>query len=70
MFSSKGKFSRAGCPHPSTVTVRNSGIERTVCEVCGHVTFKAEEGLSGRADRRQFEREVERANVSSSPPSG
>ena len=40
--------------------VRNGGIERTVCESCGHFTFRGLEGLSGKADRSNFERDVER----------
>lgn len=60
MFS-KTKFARPDCDHIDTVTVRNSGIERTICEACGHVSFVAQEGLSGTVSRRQFERESERA---------
>lgn len=61
MFTKKIRAARVECGHPSTVTVRNSGIERTVCETCGHVSFQALEGLSGTADRRMFERAIERA---------
>lgn len=61
MFVRWGKLAHAECEHPSTVTVRNAGIERTVCETCGHVSFRGLEGLSGSVDRRQFEREGERA---------
>ncbi len=60
MFIKKEKVARSGCDHPTTVTVRNSGIERTVCETCGLVSFRRLEGLSGTADRRKFERAVER----------
>lgn len=60
MFAKKEKIARTGCDHPITVTVRNSGIERTVCETCGHVSFRALESLSGTADRRMFERAAER----------
>ncbi|HEX6298962.1 MAG TPA: hypothetical protein VF148_00650 [Acidimicrobiia bacterium] len=61
MFVRKGRLAPAECEHPSIVTVLNSGIERTVCETCGHVSFRGLEGLSGTADRRQFERIVERS---------
>jgi hypothetical protein len=60
MLSKKAKGARARCEHANTVTVRNSGIERTGCETCGNVSFRALEGLSGRASRAQFEREAER----------
>jgi hypothetical protein len=60
MLFRKGRHARAQCDHAHTVTVRNAGIERSVCETCGHVSFRAEEGLSGNVERRKFEREVER----------
>lgn len=58
----KVRFAR-GCEHHTVITVRNSGIERTVCESCGHVSFRGMEGLSGTADRKQFEREIERSET-------
>jgi hypothetical protein len=60
MIAKRGMFARAECEHTSSVTVRNAGIERTVCETCGHVSFRASEGLSGTVDRRMFERDIER----------
>ena len=27
------------CRHPETIVVRSSGMERIVCESCGHVSF-------------------------------
>lgn len=60
MLSRKGRVARGRCDHPNTITVRNGGIERTVCESCGHITFRGLEGLSGKADRSKFERDVER----------
>lgn len=61
MFVRKGRLAPAGCEHPNIVTIRNSGIERTVCESCGHVSLRGLEGLSGTADRSQFGRIVERS---------
>lgn len=60
MFTKRDKVARTDCRHQTTVTVRNSGIERTVCETCGHVSFQPRESLSGSADRRMFERAIER----------
>ncbi len=60
MFSKKYKLARADCDHIHAVTIRNGGIERTVCESCGHVSFRGLEGLSGTASRDQFMREAER----------
>ena len=61
MFAKKARFARADCGHADTVTVRNAGIERTICEHCGHVSLVAQEGLSGAVSRTQFARETERA---------
>lgn len=61
MFYRRGRLAPAECDHPSRVTVRNAGIERTVCESCGHVSFRSAEELSGEADRRKFERDIERS---------
>lgn len=63
MFARRGRSARGRCEHVNTITVRNGGIERTVCESCGHMSFRGLEGLSGSADRNQFEREVERAHT-------
>jgi len=60
MFTKKTRFARPDCEHTDTVTVSNSGIERTICENCGHVSFVAQEGLSGTASRAQFERDSDR----------
>lgn len=60
MFDRLGRFAQKECGHADIVTVRNSGIERTVCETCGKVSFRGLEGLSGIVDRRQFERVAER----------
>lgn len=62
LFSKRNRSARAACEHQSTVTVRNGGIERTVCESCGNVSFRGLEGLSGDASRDQFEREAERSH--------
>jgi hypothetical protein len=61
MLSKKGRVARGQCEHQNTITVRNGGIERTACESCGHFTFRGLEGLSGKADRSNFERGAERA---------
>lgn len=60
MFVRKNRSARVDCQHAHTVTVRNSSIERSICEECGHVSFRAHETLSGSADRKQFKRDIER----------
>lgn len=62
MFTKRGRSARAHCTHSETVTIRHAGIERTVCEGCGHVSLRALESLSGRLDRNRFERRVERTH--------
>lgn len=54
------RSARAQCDHRNTVTVNNSGLERTICEACGKVNIRANEGLSGSVSRDQFERVAER----------
>jgi hypothetical protein len=27
------------CPHPDTISVRSAGVERVICNACGHVSF-------------------------------
>lgn len=65
MLTKRGRGARTKCEHVNTITVRNSGIERTVCETCGHVSINAEAGLSGTASRSQFERVIERPAATS-----
>jgi hypothetical protein len=60
VFAKRGRGARVRCEHEKTITVKNAGIERTVCETCGRVSINAEEGLSGTVSRSQFERVVER----------
>lgn len=62
MFSRK--TARKKCAHESIVTVRTAGIDRTICEVCGKVSIKSKEGLSGTVERSQFERDSEREHSS------
>jgi hypothetical protein len=48
------------CPHRVTVAVRSGGIERRVCESCGHVGVHFLADLSGEVERTSFARSVER----------
>lgn len=61
MFARKGRFATADCDHPTTMNLRNAGIERTVCEACGRVSIKPLEASLTPVDRTRFERTVERA---------
>jgi hypothetical protein len=63
MFTRRARLARPDCEHEKTVTIRNAGIERTVCESCGHVGIRGLDGLTGTARRSQFNRESERASA-------
>jgi hypothetical protein len=44
------------CPHTETLTTTTSGVQRIVCESCGHLSFRFPEALSGPIHRRWFAR--------------
>jgi hypothetical protein len=48
------------CVHKVTMTVQSLGIERVVCEACGHVSVHFLSDLTGERDRDRFARPVER----------
>ena len=48
------------CAHSVSVTVQSTGIERVVCEACGHVSVHFLSGLTGEVDRDRFARPIER----------
>jgi hypothetical protein len=60
MLNRWGRPDRLRCEHSQRVTIRGGGVERAVCESCGHVSINAPQGLSGRVDRAKFRRVVDR----------
>jgi hypothetical protein len=48
------------CAHAITVSVRTAGIERVVCEACGHVSVHFLTDLTGEVDRDRFARSIDR----------
>lgn len=52
----------AVCSHQSTVTVITGGLERVICEDCGHVTIRYEL-ISGDLDRSMFSRDADLVDV-------
>jgi hypothetical protein len=62
MFARRARSAHAHCDHPTTVIVRNAGIERTVCETCGRVSIRPLQDSFSAVDRSRFERPVERAS--------
>ena len=47
------------CDHRKTITIRATGLERIVCEHCGHVSFIFVSDMTGDIDRDRFAREVD-----------
>lgn len=44
------------CNHTRTLNVIAGGLERVICEECGHVTIRYESMISGDISRSQFSR--------------
>lgn len=47
------------CTHYDTVNVICNGLERVICEQCGHVTIRYESMISGDVTRSQFPRRAD-----------
>jgi hypothetical protein len=65
MFTRRARLARPDCEHEKTVTIRNAGIERTVCESCGHVGIGV-----GRTDRHCKAKPVQSKSERASAPVG
>jgi hypothetical protein len=50
---------RAHCKHSHRIVVRTAGMERTVCESCGHVSFEARADALNEVKRSDFARASE-----------
>ena len=60
MLGGNRKPSRGRCMHSQTVSISSAGIERLVCETCGHVSFLDRTELNSTIGREMFARTVER----------
>lgn len=47
------------CGHVSTITISSGGLEREICERCGHVSFQFGHQIQGAIDRNAFARPVD-----------
>lgn len=47
------------CAHPSTITINSAGLERDICEECGHLSFSFEDHEFETAERDQFARPID-----------
>lgn len=48
------------CRHSVTVSVGSTGVERVVCEACGHVSVHFLSDMDSEVDRARFARPGER----------
>jgi len=46
----------AECRHPSALIVSSAGVERSICETCGHISVSFLSEVSGPVTRRHFAR--------------
>jgi len=58
--STKRARQLSDCPHIDTLTTTTAGLERIVCEACGHLSFNFPEVLAGPVNRRWFARPADR----------
>ena len=49
------------CSHEETLTVNAAGIERVICEVCGHVSIRFHDDVLNDVERAALAREVDDA---------
>ena len=54
---------RASCVHDATLSTTTAGIERTVCETCGHLSMRHVAMACGPVDRGIFAREIDEAHA-------
>lgn len=60
-FNNRGNV--ATCPHSNTVKVSTAGLERTVCEFCGHVSVAFTSDSTSVIDRDSFARPADETSA-------
>lgn len=65
----RARLQRPGCEHLDTLSVVAAGIERTVCESCGHVSFRFMHDATPDVEiqRSMFARDIEREDSEREP---
>jgi len=53
------KTDPAKCSHTETIAVTSAGIERIVCESCGHVSFSIQIESNADIEREMFARSID-----------
>jgi len=56
------------CAHTHTLTVSSAGLERAICETCGHVSLAFMTDMVGDVRRSAFAREADERTISVSQP--
>lgn len=47
------------CSHAETITVNTVGLQRAICETCGHVSIRSIDDIYGQVSRTAFAREAD-----------
>lgn len=60
VLGTKAKVNQARCAHSLTLSITAAGVERTVCETCGNVSFKFDDTKpAADVQREMFARDVD-----------
>ena len=59
---------RAQCAHSETLTTITAGIERSVCETCGHLSMSYVSEFCGPVERAVFARQIDEMHAANERP--
>lgn len=57
----------AECAHDAVLTVTTAGVERSICETCGHISVNFSAVVSGPVTRHHFARPADEAHAAAEP---
>jgi hypothetical protein len=57
--SFNGRANPDTCAHADSITVNTVGVQRVICETCGHVSVNFIDDLGGEVSRTAFAREAD-----------
>ena len=66
-FGKQSRPSQDNCSHTQTISVSSSGVDRIVCEICGHVSVSFTTALTADIQRTQFARPADSAKRHAAP---
>jgi len=55
------------CAHSATIVVNSSGLDRSICESCGHVSVSFNTDITGEVSRSAFAREADERHETMPP---